>query len=106
MHTMRPSPMIGNVRLHWKKTTKLIEGSVQIVSEEQVFHLLDNLGATSAGTDGSPHWVLRMAAPSFAAPIACTSSQFGTLTFVRAWTVEVMCHIIIIIIITNSLHAL
>ena len=53
-----------------RKPNEPIEGSVQIVSEEQVFNLLDNLGATSAGTDGIPHWFLRMAALSFAAPVA------------------------------------
>ena len=40
------------------------------VSEEQVFHILDTLGATLAGTDEIPHWFLQVAAPSIAAPIA------------------------------------
>ena len=55
------------------KTTliKPINEGIDIdVSEEQVFHLLDTLGATSAGTDGIPHWFLRVAAPSIAAPVA------------------------------------
>ena len=38
-----------------RKLTEPIEGAVQTVTEEQVFHLLDNLEATSAGTDGIPH---------------------------------------------------
>ena len=38
--------------------------------EFQIFKLLDELSTTSPGTDGLPHWFLRIAAPSICTPIA------------------------------------
>ena len=50
----------------------LIEGGCDLgeISEESVFHLLDTLPKTSMGTDGLPHWFLRLAAPSISLPVA------------------------------------
>ena len=34
------------------------------IQEFQIFKMLDGLAATSSGTDGMPHWFIRIAAPS------------------------------------------
>jgi len=42
----------------------------EFVSEDRVFHLLDNLRPTAAGLDNIPAWFLRLGAPVFASAIA------------------------------------
>ena len=39
------------------------------MQEFQIFKMLDGLAATSSGTDGMPHWFIRIAAPSISSPI-------------------------------------
>ena len=49
------------------------------INEYQIFKMLDNLKATSHGTDGLPHWFLRLAAPSIC-PSSCSIHLFSCHT--------------------------
>ena len=51
-----------------KKLTCVDKG-VPLIEEFQIFKMLDGLAATSSGTDGMPHWFIRIAAPSICSPI-------------------------------------
>jgi len=39
-------------------------------SESEIFHLLDRIKPTASGLDSLPYWFLKLAAPSFAQPVA------------------------------------
>jgi len=42
-----------------------------VVTEWQVFNILDKLPKTATGLDNLPAWSLRLGAPAFCKPIAC-----------------------------------
>ena len=46
-----------------------------IITEVQVFQMLDTLKSTATGLDGIPAWFLRLGAPIFAAPLARLFNQ-------------------------------
>ncbi|MDW3615097.1 MAG: reverse transcriptase family protein, partial [Nitrososphaeraceae archaeon] len=47
-----------------------VQPPADLVTEQQVFHLLDKLKHTASGPDNIPAWFLRLAAPVFAAPLS------------------------------------
>ena len=51
-----------------KKQTCVGKG-VPLIEEFQIFKMLDGLAATSSGTDGMPHWFIRIAASFISSPI-------------------------------------
>ena len=57
-----------------------------VVTEWQVFIILDKLPKTATGLDNLPAWFLRLGAPAFCKPIACLFNKSITTSVVpRQW---------------------
>ena len=57
--------------------TKLsVQDSRSLISEMDVFYMLDRLKPTAMGSDAVPAWFLQMGVPAFAAPLAILLNQF------------------------------
>jgi len=60
--------------------------SHSLISEMDVFYMLDRLKPTAMGLDAVPAWFLQMGAPAFAAPLATLLNQsFSTSVVPRQW---------------------
>ena len=63
-----------------------VQPSTTLVTEQQVFFLLDKLVHTSSGPDNIPSWFLRLAAPIFASPLAhLINISFATAIVPLQW---------------------
>ena len=68
-----------------------VQPPADLVTEQQVFRLLDKLKHTASGPDNIPAWFLRLAAPVFAAPLShLINISFSSAIVPMQWKATVM----------------